>query len=92
SLGSELSTQDERIRQMAQKICDQRRGYLAGVLTEAMEAGELPAGDPGALAYELFSYVMGMLQQAKISNDPGVLDRLHAGAYRILQVQEPSFV
>ena len=90
SLGSELSTQDEQIRQMAQKICDQRRSYLASVLAEAMEEGDLPAGDPAALAYELFSYVMGMLQQAKISNDPGVLDRLHAGAYRILQIQEPS--
>jgi TetR/AcrR family transcriptional repressor of nem operon len=90
SLGSELSTQNEQIRQMAQTICDQRRRYLASVLAEAMEVGELSPGDPNSLAYELFSYVIGMLQQAKIANDPCVLDRLHAGAYRILQVQENS--
>ncbi len=89
SLGSELSTQDERVRRMAQEIFDQRCAYFARTIREAMEAGEIADAEPEAVACELHSYVMGVVQQAKIANDLGVLRCLPSGAYRILQVQEP---
>src|ERR1700761_44825 len=40
SLGSELSTQDEAIRQMAQQISERKRGYFESTLIEAIELGD----------------------------------------------------
>ncbi|MBV9488226.1 MAG: TetR/AcrR family transcriptional regulator [Verrucomicrobia bacterium] len=89
SLGSELSTQDEQIRRMAQEICDQRCAYLAATLGDAMAAGEIPTSDPRVLACEVHSYIMGVVQQAKIANDLRVLDGLKPGVHRILRVEQP---
>jgi len=84
SLGSELSTQDEAIRLMAQQISARKRDYLESTLSDAMEAGDLPMQDPKLLAQELHFFIVGLIQEAKISNDLGVLDRMESGAYRII--------
>jgi TetR/AcrR family transcriptional repressor of nem operon len=84
SLGSELSTQDEAIRQMAQQISERKRGYFESTLIDAIEAGDVQDQDPGLLAQELNFYIVGLLQEAKISNDLAVLDRMESGAYRII--------
>jgi TetR/AcrR family transcriptional regulator, transcriptional repressor for nem operon len=83
SLGCELSTQDESIRLMAQKISEGKRAYLENTIREAIERGDVSA-DPGALADELHTYIVGLVQEAKIANDIRVLDRLKSGAYRLL--------
>jgi TetR/AcrR family transcriptional repressor of nem operon len=84
SLGSELSTQDESIRLMAQQISARKREYLESTLSDAMEAGDLPMQDPKLLAQELHFFIVGLIQEAKISNDLAVLDRMESGAYRII--------
>jgi len=84
SLGCELSTQDESIRLMAQKISQGKRVYLENTLREAIERGDISASDARALADELHTYLVGLVQEAKIANDVGVLDRLKSGAYRLL--------
>jgi len=84
SLGSELSTQDEAIRLMAQQISARKCVYLESTLSDAIEAGELPKRDPKLLAQELHFYIVGLIQEAKISNDLAVLDRMESGAYRII--------
>jgi TetR/AcrR family transcriptional regulator, transcriptional repressor for nem operon len=84
SLGSELSTQDEAIRLMAQQISARKCVYLESTLSDAIEAGELPIQDPKLLAQELHFYIVGLIQEAKISNDLAVLDRMESGAYRII--------
>jgi TetR/AcrR family transcriptional regulator, transcriptional repressor for nem operon len=84
SLGSELSTQDEAIRLMAQQISARKCVYLESTLSDAIEAGELPVQDPKLLAQELHFYIVGLIQEAKISNDLAVLDRMESGAYRII--------
>jgi TetR/AcrR family transcriptional regulator, transcriptional repressor for nem operon len=84
SLGSELSTQDEAIRLMAQQISARKRDYLESTLSDAMEAGDLPMQDPKLLAQELHFFIVGLIQEAKISNDLAVLDRMESGAYRII--------
>jgi TetR/AcrR family transcriptional repressor of nem operon len=84
SLGSELSTQDEAIRLMAQQISARKRDYLESTLSDAMEAGDLPMQDPKLLAQELHFFIVGLIQEAKISNDLAVLDRIESGAYRII--------
>ncbi len=84
SLGSELSTQDESIRLMAQKISECKCCYLEATLRDAIERGDISAADPKELASELRSYLVGLIQEAKIANDVRVLDRLKPGAHRLL--------
>jgi TetR/AcrR family transcriptional regulator, transcriptional repressor for nem operon len=84
SLGSELSSQDEAIRMMAQQISARKCAYLESLLREAIEAGDIPTEDPRFLAQELHFYIVGLIQEAKISNDPGVLDHMESGAFRII--------
>jgi TetR/AcrR family transcriptional regulator, transcriptional repressor for nem operon len=84
SLGSELSTQDEAIRRMAQQISARKCSYLQCTLSDAIEGGDIPAQDPKLLAQELHFYIVGLVQEAKISNDLAVLDRMESGAYRII--------
>jgi TetR/AcrR family transcriptional repressor of nem operon len=84
SLGSELSTQDEAIRLMAQQISERKCRYLETTLRDAMEAEDIPRQDPKLLAQELHFYVVGLVQEAKISNNLAVLDRMESGAYRII--------
>jgi len=84
SLGSELSTQDEAIRLMAQQISARKCVYLESTLSDAIEAGELSMQDPKLLAQELHFFIVGLIQEAKISNDLAVLDRMESGAYRII--------
>jgi TetR/AcrR family transcriptional regulator, transcriptional repressor for nem operon len=92
SIGCELSTQDESIRQMAQQIIDGKRRYVEATLRDGIDRGEIPGGNPQLLARELQSYIMGLVQEAKIANDPHVLDRLRPGAYRLLGLAEPELV
>jgi TetR/AcrR family transcriptional repressor of nem operon len=84
SLGCELSTQDESIRLMAQKISQGKRTYLENTLREAIDRGDISAADPKLLAGELHTYIVGLVQEAKIANDVRVFDRLKPGANRLL--------
>jgi TetR/AcrR family transcriptional regulator, transcriptional repressor for nem operon len=84
SLGSELSTQDEAIRLMAQQISERKCSYLESMLRDAIDAGDIPLQDPKLLAQELHFYIVGLVQEAKISNNLAVLDRMESGAYRMI--------
>jgi len=84
SLGSELSTQDEAIRQMAQQISERKCRYLESTLRDAMDLGEIPRQDAKLLAQEVHFYIVGSIQEAKISNNVAVLERMKTGVYRII--------
>jgi TetR/AcrR family transcriptional regulator, transcriptional repressor for nem operon len=86
SLGSELSTQDEAIRLMAQKIGEKKCRYLETTLRDAMDLGEIPKQDAKLLAQELHFYVVGLLHEAKVTNNLAGLARMKSGAYRLIGV------
>ena len=90
SLGSELCTQDESIRLMAQNISERKARYLEATLRDAIERKDISAADPRVLAGELHSYIVGLVQEAKIANDIHVLDRLKSGAHRLLGVHSAT--
>ncbi|MBV8586625.1 MAG: TetR/AcrR family transcriptional regulator [Verrucomicrobia bacterium] len=92
SLGSELSTQDESVRQMAQKISANKCKYIEETLRDAIEEGLIKPTDPAVLARELHSYLVGLVQEAKIANDLRALNGMRAGAYRLLGVQTAALV
>jgi TetR/AcrR family transcriptional repressor of nem operon len=87
SLGSELSTQDESVRQMAQKISANKCKYIEETLSDAIEEGLIKPTDPAVLTRELHSYLVGLVQEAKIANDLRALNGMRAGAYRLLGVE-----
>jgi len=84
SLGSELSTQDEAIRRMAQQISERKCRYLESTLADAMELGEIPRQDAKSLAQEVHFFIAGLIQEAKIFNNIDVLERMKTGVYRII--------
>jgi TetR/AcrR family transcriptional repressor of nem operon len=92
ALGSELSTQDENIRQKVQQMSNRKVKYLESLVRDLAAEGLIESKDSRELAGELYSYITGVLMQAKIENNLKCLDRLQCGALRLLNVKEVSAV
>jgi TetR/AcrR family transcriptional repressor of nem operon len=84
SVGCELSTQDEGIRQKMEEVAERVIRYLTGAIRDAVEEGSIRADNPAQLAKEAYYFVTGLLTQAKIQNNPETLKRLKPGLARIL--------
>jgi TetR/AcrR family transcriptional repressor of nem operon len=91
SLASELSTQDEKIRQKSQQILDRRCRYFAAALRDAVREGLIPEQDCDNKARELFGCVMGVLVEAKIENDVEIIRHLKPTIFRLIGVGEKQF-
>jgi len=86
SLASELSTQDEKIRQKSQQILDRRCRYFAAALRDAVREGLIPEQDCDNKARELFGCVMGVLVEAKIENDLEIIRHLKPTIFQLIGV------
>lgn len=73
SVGCELSTQDEKIRQKAQEMFCRFCVYIETALRDAHRDGLIEKGDFGAKSRAIYSFALGMMLQAKVKNDPEVL-------------------
>ena len=73
SLGTELATQDERIRIKAQELMDRYIRYIESALLDAKGQGRVSINDPAVEARRVYSIILGMLIQAKVRNDLKVL-------------------
>jgi TetR/AcrR family transcriptional regulator, transcriptional repressor for nem operon len=87
SVGCELSTQDESIRKKTEEVAEQVVRYLTGAIRDAVAEGSIRTEDPAQLAKEAYYFVIGVLTQAKIQNDPETLKRLKPGVARILGIR-----
>lgn len=76
SLGTELATQDERIRAKTQQLVDRSLRYVESALLDAKREGLVSIDDPQVVARRAYSMVLGMLLHAKIRNDLEVLEDL----------------
>lgn len=90
SLGAEVSTVDERLRDKLQEILAQFIRYYESAIRDAHFQGIIEAPDAPALARILFAYGEGLLLHARIWNDLSYLDEIEGGARRILGVKNPS--
>lgn len=75
NLGSELSTQDDALREKIEEIFDRYKVYLTSALEDARDAGEL-SGDIKNITDAVFGYLCGLILQAKIQNDPAIIINL----------------
>jgi TetR/AcrR family transcriptional repressor of nem operon len=76
SLGTELATQDEKIRAKAQELMDRYIRYVESALMDAKRQGLAAITNPATEARRVYSTILGMLLQAKIRNDLQVLQDL----------------
>ena len=88
SIGSELSTQDEKIRKKAEEIASRYMKFLESMITDLLHDDHIRQGDPKELSHEVYCYTIGLILQAKIENNPAHLDRLKPGLWRLLTVKD----
>jgi len=92
SLGSEVSTREDRLQKRIQEILDQKRKYLESAIRDARDEGLIEAPDPASKARILFAYYQGLLTQARIQNDLQPLREAVRGTYELLGVKAPEAV
>ncbi len=88
SLGSELSTQDEKIRAKVENILARQSRYIESLVRDLAAEGLIETRNAQELAEELFSYIGGVLMQAKIENSVKHVERLGHGVRRLLGLKE----
>jgi TetR/AcrR family transcriptional repressor of nem operon len=76
SLGTELATQDERIRAKSQELMDRNIRYVESALRDAKREDLVSLDDARAGAKRVYTTVLGMLMYAKIHNDLAALQEL----------------
>lgn len=76
NIASELSTQDEPIRQRIDNLFQQMAAALQATLDEAVRKGEIAPCDTAATASAMFAYMEGLMLLAKTRNDPEVIHEL----------------
>lgn len=90
SLGAEVCTTDDKLRDKLQEILAQFIRYYESAIRDAHFQGVIEAPDAPALARIVFAYGEGLLMHARMWNDLRHLDDMEAGARRILGVKEES--
>lgn len=89
TLGCEISTTDEVLRNKIQELLDRKLSYFESTIRDAHAKGLIDAPDAHAKARALFAFVEGTLSQARIANDLEVLRQLPSGALAMLGASEP---
>ena len=88
TLGSEVSTQEDRLQKKVQEILDYKRKYLESAVRDAHAAGLIHAPDAAAKARVLYTYSQGLLTEARIQNDLEILRDATRQLYELLGVAQ----
>jgi len=75
SLGTEVATQDEKIRAKSEELMDRNLCYLESALRDAQRE-QLISIEPQAGAKRILSISMGLLLYAKVHNNLNILEEL----------------
>jgi TetR/AcrR family transcriptional repressor of nem operon len=90
SVGSEVSTQDQIVREVIDRIMDRKLNYFVSTARDAAAQGLIDAPDPEAKAKALFSCYQGTLAQARIQNDIEPLREFKKVAREVLGVKRTA--
>jgi TetR/AcrR family transcriptional regulator, transcriptional repressor for nem operon len=90
SVGSEVSTQDQIVRETIDRIMDRKVNYFVSAVRDAAAEGLIDAPDPVAKARALFSCYQGMMAQARIQNDIALLRGFKKVAMEVLGAKRAS--
>lgn len=87
SVGSEVSTQDQVVREAIDRIIDDKVNYFISAVRDAAAQGLIEARNPEAKARALFACYQGTMAQARIQNDVEVLREFKNVARDVLGVK-----
>jgi TetR/AcrR family transcriptional repressor of nem operon len=87
SVGTECIQALPAIAAKVQEVLSSYRLYLETTLRDAQAVGAMRAGDPAADAKMLFAYVEGALTQARIHDDPTILQSLPEAGFALLGIR-----
>src|ERR1700736_979617 len=92
SVGSEVSTQDQSVRETIDRIMDTKLNYFISTVRDAQAQRLIDAPDPVAKAKALFSCYQGTMAQARIQNDVELLREFKKVARDLLGVKRAQTV
>ena len=92
SVGSEVSTQDQLVRETIDRIMDRKLNYIISAVRDAAAQGLIDTADPVAKAKALFSSYQGTVAQARIQNDIELLREFKNVAREVLGVKQAQAV
>lgn len=87
TLGSEVSTQEQKLRELVEQIFDRQRKYLESAIRDAHAEGLIDAPDASAKARMLQVYLHGLMTQARIQNNVEVVRDGFTGMLALLGVK-----
>jgi len=87
SVGSEVSTQDQVVREAIDRIMDRKLQFFISAVRDAAAQGLIDAPDPEAKAKALFACYQGTVAQARIQNDLELLRQFKQVARDVLGVR-----
>lgn len=92
SVGSEVSTQDQFVREAIDRIMDRKLTYFVSAVRDAAALGLIDAPDPESKARALFACYQGTVAQARIQNDIELLRQFREVARDVLGVKSAQVV
>jgi TetR/AcrR family transcriptional repressor of nem operon len=92
SVGSEVSTQDQVVREAIDRIMDRKLQFFVSAVRDAAAEKLIVAPDPEAKAKALFACYQGTVAQARIQNDIDLLRQFKEVARDVLGVRRSEAV
>jgi TetR/AcrR family transcriptional regulator, transcriptional repressor for nem operon len=87
TVGSEISTQEHDVSAVIRDIMSRKRRYFESAIRDAVAQGVIESCDPAQASLALFGLIEGLVTQARIMNDPEILQKLPAMAMGLLRVK-----
>jgi TetR/AcrR family transcriptional repressor of nem operon len=87
TLGSEICTQDERLRLLVQEILSGVARYFEDAIREAQASGEVEGRNAALKARLLWAFYEGTLTRARIENNPELIRSLSADALALIDAR-----
>ena len=92
SVGSEVSTQDQVVREAIDRIMDRKLQFFVSAVRDAAAQGLIETADPVVKAQALFSSYQGTIAQARIQNDIDLIRDFKHVAQEVLGVKQAQAV
>jgi TetR/AcrR family transcriptional repressor of nem operon len=90
TLGTEISTREDRLRKRVDAYMDQERRYFESAIRDAQAEGRVRSANAAAMAKAVYAYIEGLLSLARIKNNLDVLKEMESGILAILGVEAAS--
>ncbi len=88
TLGNEVSTQDQVLRDVVQKIITTEHRYVVSALREAAVRNDIVCPNPEFTAKAIIRYYEGALAEARIMNDLSLLKNMWPSVQTLLGIQQ----